>query len=321
MCGVWEHCGPDRWDDELRPEEWERVITDAARLGTRLISITGGEPLLYQGWERLIATAKRHDISIHLCTNGTMLTDENIVRLKESGVDSVSVSLESDQREIHEELRGIDTFKKVIAGLKRLKEQAPEIQVGINYLITAKNFRNLDRMVDFAETLGVDQIKFAPIHTNLQHKNKCLADYNQLLFTKEHMLELKQELERLLAALRRTRLMSVAPGFLNGVLEYYQYGKRPYCYAGHLTCAVNPHGFVTPCCDHEGEANVRNQSLTAIWRSPEFALQRQKVVSCTASCWDTTNVELSIRLRPLELVRGWRKTLQEIEFYFRGRNR
>jgi MoaA/NifB/PqqE/SkfB family radical SAM enzyme len=175
MCGVYEHDPADS-SEELSTEEWKAVIDSAAILRTMIISFTGGEPLVRSDIFDLIDYTRRKGIAVHLCSNGTIIDEANASQLQEAGVQSVSVSVESATPEAHELLRGNGTFERALQGIRCLQEKAPDIRIGINYLITTLNYRNMSAMIPFAEGLGVHQIKFAPIHTNLLHRRKPLED-------------------------------------------------------------------------------------------------------------------------------------------------
>lgn len=57
----------------LMPVEWiERIIAEAAPHGLReVIPSTMGEPLLYEGLERIVDACKQHGVQLNLTTNGT----------------------------------------------------------------------------------------------------------------------------------------------------------------------------------------------------------------------------------------------------------
>ncbi len=320
MCGVCELENSRAHEQELTTDEWKAVIDSAARLGVMIISISGGEPLLRRDVYELIAHAKSKGITVHMCTNGILINADRAQKLRESGVSTVSISVEGTDAAVHDRLRGAGTHAPALAAIRLLRETAPEIRIGINYLITRQNFRNMADMVAFAEGLGVDQLKFAPIHTNLLHRRKRIEEYNELLFSREDLEELEGELKKLGAACENTRLLTTSTTFFSGIASLYSEPRRFKCYAGYAAIAVNPTGGVAPCCDIEGGLNVRTEPLERIWRGAEFHKLRNRVRHCGASCWDTTNTELSLRLRPAGLLGELARNLRDLNFYFGGGN-
>lgn len=319
MCGVCDYSATDDLP-ELTTDEWKSVIDSAARLGTTLLSVSGGEPLLRTDVYEIIAHAHRLGMSVHMCTNGVLLTEESVRKLRESGVDTVSVSIESPVREVHEDLRGAGTFDAALEGIRRLRALAPEVRIGINFTISTASYRHMAETVPFAEALGVDQIKFAPIHMNLLHKRKPVEEFRELIFKPEDLNAFDMEVQRLLTALKRSRLQTSSKSFLEGMSRLYRDPQTFRCYAGYAICAINPSGTVVPCCDMEGALSVRDQSLESIWRSKEFHHLRERVGRCCTACWDTTNTELSLRLAPGSVLSDVWQTWRDLRFYFsRGR--
>src|SRR6185369_2233419 len=68
------------------------ALTDAARMGYELVSFTGGESLLYWGLDRALAHAKSQGLRTTVTTNGTLLTEKRLSRIK-GRVDFLAISL------------------------------------------------------------------------------------------------------------------------------------------------------------------------------------------------------------------------------------
>lgn len=318
-CGVCDlECGHGQ-EDELTTAQWKAVIDAAAlELGTTLAAVSGGEPLLRQDIYDIIRHATDRGISIHLCTNATLLDAAAAKQLNDAGVATVSVSLESPDPETHDYLRGADTYPAVVNAVRMLREHAPRVRVGINYLITRHNYKNMHAMVDFAESLGAHQIKFAPIHTNLLHRLKPLTQYEELLFREADIEDLEQEVRRARQRSRQSKLHATSDAFFAGISSLYTTPKRFRCHAGYAICAISPTGNVAPCCGKDSSFNVKRQSLASIWRDPDFHQLRKQVHTCADPCWDTTYTELSLLLRPVSLARNLFHYLRNMRFYFGG---
>src|SRR5208282_1756119 len=68
-------------------EEMHRRIDKLAELGTSLITISGGEPLLHPELDDIIRRIKHHGRVAGLITNGYLLVPERIERLNRAGLD------------------------------------------------------------------------------------------------------------------------------------------------------------------------------------------------------------------------------------------
>lgn len=322
MCGVCDQNPRREEAPELGLKECEEIIAGAARLKTSLMLISGGEALLRKDLVlHTIRVGRANGIAAHLCTNGLLLTPDAVAELREAGLETVSVSVESPQRDVHDSLRGSGTYDAAIGGIRLLRETAPEIRVGINCTITASNFRNLDAMVPFAESLGAHQIKFAPVHTNLLHRKKDYGALQDLFFSEEQLPQLEEEIAKLRKAMQKTRLLTSSSLFLSKISSLALETPRFHCYAGFAACTVNPDGSVTPCCDMDGALSIRDMPLDEIWRSPQYQAMRRQVCRCTSHCWDALYAEISLRFRLRSMVNDLRRSWKEIGFYFgKGRS-
>src|SRR5664279_4507462 len=74
----------NEYDDFSKPvpvETMKRRIDDLARIGTSIVTFSGGEPLLHPELDDLIAHVRTHPIIAGLITNGYLLTADRIKRL------------------------------------------------------------------------------------------------------------------------------------------------------------------------------------------------------------------------------------------------
>jgi len=316
MCDQWK--AEESNSQELTTKEWHSVIDSAAKMNTLLISITGGEPLLRPDIFQIIERINKNKINCHLCTNGSLLNSKTVEKLKESPPHSISISLDSNQAEIHNELRGKDCFNSAVNGIRLLKKHIPKIKIGINYLVCKKNFKNMGKMVLFAESLGVERLNIQMIHTNLQHKNKPLESFKGFLFTKEDIPQLRLEVKKFMTAISKTNLKTLSKTYIRGIPKMLNENNMRFpCYAGYVSCAIDPFGRVSPCEEIDGAESVRDKPLEDIWKSSSFQELRGRAYRCTSNCWDTTHTELNIRGSIKGLVWESGQILNDIDYYLR----
>jgi MoaA/NifB/PqqE/SkfB family radical SAM enzyme len=307
MCGACDYSPGNH--GMLSLDEWKTVVDSAAKLNTQILSITGGEALLRKDVFELIRYIRAYGIAVHLNTNGLLLTDKHIHELRQSGVGTVSISIESAEQEIHDAIRGQGAFERTVKNLRRLRELAPEIRVGLNCVINKHNIAGLDSLVRLGADAGVHQLKFAPIHTNLQHKDKPVSEYEHMIFQETDLDLLEAELAKVRDALAKTDIQSTSDRFFDGMANLYRPpASNFYCYAGWAISVIDAQGNVAACFDKDGAMNVREMPLDEIWRSAGFHQHRQLVRHCEKACWDTTNLR-NLLLDP-------RQTWRDIRFYF-----
>ncbi len=88
----------NEYDDFSKPvptEAMKRRIDDLARLGTSIITFSGGEPLLHPELDDLIAHIRSYPVIAAIITNGYLLTAERIQRLNHAGLDHLQISIDN----------------------------------------------------------------------------------------------------------------------------------------------------------------------------------------------------------------------------------
>jgi MoaA/NifB/PqqE/SkfB family radical SAM enzyme len=116
-------------------EDWDRVITEAAELGTYAFLIAGGEPFVFKG---LLDLCAKHDDKLFLIfTNGTAVGDEEYKKLKKMSNTGIVVSVEGS-KDITDQRRGEGIHEKAVGTAKRLGKAG--ILSGISVTITNKNY-------------------------------------------------------------------------------------------------------------------------------------------------------------------------------------
>ena len=97
-------------------EKMKKVVDELAEGGTVSIRLLGGEPLLVNKLNQLIAHIKSKGMYCEIVTNGMLIRK----RVKEwpelRMVDSFSVSLDGNKYS-HDKIRGKDNFEKVVDGI------------------------------------------------------------------------------------------------------------------------------------------------------------------------------------------------------------
>src|SRR5579862_4083553 len=91
----------NEYDDVSKPvpiDEMLRRIDHLARLGTSIITISGGEPLLHPELDEIIARIRHHGRMAGMITNGYLLVPERIQRLNKAGLDHLQISIETCSR-------------------------------------------------------------------------------------------------------------------------------------------------------------------------------------------------------------------------------
>src|ERR1700760_3303427 len=85
----------DRVSAPVPIEEMLRRIDQLARLGTQIITISGGEPLLHPQLDEIIRAIRSHNAIATIITNGYLLTPDRIERLNRAGLEQLQISIDN----------------------------------------------------------------------------------------------------------------------------------------------------------------------------------------------------------------------------------
>ena len=153
------HCyNAGRHEDDLPLADLRRVAEKLQDLGTVMVALSGGEPLLRDDLEE-IARCFDESTCLTLNTTGDGLTPERAEALRESGVFAVGISLDSMVPAEHDRLRGV-------VGASDTALQALELVGAAGmypYIVSVASHEFLEpdhfwRFVDFAARIGAREV-------------------------------------------------------------------------------------------------------------------------------------------------------------------
>jgi radical SAM protein with 4Fe4S-binding SPASM domain len=106
------------------------LLDQAYQLGTTWIDLTGGEFFLYRDWDTVLVHARRLGLVVTVHTNGVLLTQAHVNRLKEVGVRQVQVSVDSHIPMVHDAVRGPQgSLMRTINGIHRAQDAGLAIRI------------------------------------------------------------------------------------------------------------------------------------------------------------------------------------------------
>ena len=144
------YCRPENQDPPtlLTHQQRLKLVGVAARLGCRRLRLTGGEPLLAPGLVPLIQEVKDLDLmeEVALTSNGVLLDRPLAHRLKQAGLDRITISLDGADAQAVRRMGGGTSFARVVAAVGHA--QAVGLPVKINMVVMAHG--NGDQVVPMA---------------------------------------------------------------------------------------------------------------------------------------------------------------------------
>lgn len=184
FCG--SRCGdhsPELITNELTPGvicNCFKEIAEAYDAHNIMINVTGGEPLLRQDLFDIMAYASELGFPWGLVTNGSLI-DEAVVKLmKNSGMKTISISLDGTAG-IHNMLRKIsDGFAKIEKAVKLLKKAEFLDELQITTVVNHKNINELETLYSILQSWGIDSWRIATVDPIGRAENQ-----KELLLTEE----------------------------------------------------------------------------------------------------------------------------------------
>jgi radical SAM protein with 4Fe4S-binding SPASM domain len=141
--------------DDLNTSECLRIVDELAQYAPFILVLSGGEPLWRRDVFEIAARANGHGIRVALATNGTLVDEAMAMRIKESGIVRVAISLDGTDRGTHDTFRGhTGAFEAAKRGIRCLQELG--ISTQINTTVSRHNAHQLPEMVELAKSLKVD---------------------------------------------------------------------------------------------------------------------------------------------------------------------
>jgi MoaA/NifB/PqqE/SkfB family radical SAM enzyme len=241
-----------------------------------IVNLTGGEPLLRRDLLQLIQRIKATGpVYLSLLTNGALLSGEKASKLRQAGLDGLSISLNYPGPE-HDQERNIpglfEHIREVIPQVKR----AGFRRIDLNTVIMATNLGRLDELARLARSWGVGLCFSSYSAGKTGSDERGDLDLEQLDETIQRMRRLKRE----------GWPIECSDFYMENVPRYFREGGVPNCRAGQRTIHVTPDGMVKPCPD-----------LPPVAHFSRYETRNQPPVTCT-SCWYRCRGESEVPIKP-----------------------
>ena len=248
---------------ELGTDDWLRVLREARAAGSVQCGFSGGEPLMRDDLELLVAEAHRLGFYTNLLTSGVGLTPARAAALKAAGLDHIQLSFQDSTRELNDFLSHTRTFdlKQRVAGL--IKGNGwPMV---MNCVIHRLNIDYIDRIIEMALELGAEYLELA----NSQYYSWAHLNRAELLPSREQIERAERVTNEYRARIGdRMRILFVVPDY------YEDRPKKCMNGWGNIFLTIAPDGTALPC--HTARMlpalefpNVTRMSIADIWYRSE----------------------------------------------------
>ena len=235
---------------DLPQAEIVRFLSTAGDSAIARVFVAGGEPLIWPGIDAVLHALSRAGIAVTVCTNGIPLNRGEIRDLlRDTGVDAVSVSLDSVDPEVNDAHRPArnrkDGWHSVVSGIRALAGERGDtdgMRIGVYTVISRHTLATLPATAAFAADLGADYfvpqpISLAPdhhLHPQLSLREQDIPQLTAALaaiYDAGHPLALPDRSygEQIAASVRTHQQLALG------------------CFGGHTLAFIEPDGSVWDC--------------------------------------------------------------------------
>jgi Fe-coproporphyrin III synthase len=273
-CDHWRH---GRTDASLA--SITGLLPSLESLGTRMVALSGGEPLLHPEWVQIAQLLKSRGLELWLLTSGLSLAKH--ARRAGALFDYITVSLDGTDSETYAAIRGVDAFDKVLEGIRSVANYgvAPSIRVTLQ----RANYRQLPIFVDLARTIGARQVSFLAVDVANPHAFGRVDDFSSDLALQAEDLPvfegLVRHMEAEYAESFRSGFIAESPSKLRRILQYFSAlcGRGAFpsvrCNAPDFSAVIGANGRVQPCFFIPGPSHA------SAWEDFPAALDGDRMVA------------------------------------------
>ena len=235
-------------EKELAPDRLRTLIGEASTLGVSVIFLAGGEPLMRS--DILEIAGSYPEVIFPLFTNGLLITDETVSRLRELPNVIPVVSMEGKEAQT-DERRGAGVYARLRSTLEKMKKAG--LFSGLSFTVTKENFATL---------------------TDAAYIKSLMSTGSRLFFFVEY-IPVKEETEELvITAEQRQTLVAILNDFrakFSGLFVAFPGDEEEFggCLsAGRGFIHISAEGDLEPCpFAPYSDTNVREGSLKEALRS------------------------------------------------------
>jgi radical SAM protein with 4Fe4S-binding SPASM domain len=306
MCGQWGQKGsshaypPEELRKQLSIDDIRKLLDDVAEFRP-VITLFGGEPLIYEELPEVIRMIKERGMRCNVITNGVLLA-KKAASIMDAGIDEIIFSLDGP-RDIHDEIRGAaKTYDRAMAGFKKIAGLKKERNtsrplVNISSTIFEVNYTRLDEIVRSAEEMSASSITFHHLiflsseiysrHDGIFQNYFSCSSHDWEGFIREHTPDIIPEkliqMLKKIGSLKTDVDVSVYPNLRDSeIIKYYtsfdflpeSYKNR--CISPWMVAYVFPDGSVRPCQSlNYSIGNIRDASFKQLWNCDSASIFRK----------------------------------------------
>jgi uncharacterized protein (TIGR00661 family) len=164
-CIACESRAKDWWRPDAQGisiDQWKDVIKQIKAAGFQLVTISGGEPLIYPDLVELVHSISSQGLLPVINTNGVHLPPKLLQRLCDAGLKGINFSLDSPRPSIHDAMRRRrGAWRHCLEAVRNAREYDDRIWFAIRMVLTAQNLMDLPEMIRLAAEQQASSLKLS----------------------------------------------------------------------------------------------------------------------------------------------------------------
>lgn len=284
-------------ENELGFEAWKSIIVKLKKwLGVFNLTFGGGEPFLKEDLLGICRFASEKGIVTSVVSNGSLIDKALGEKIIFSGLDALSLSLNSLNPEIHNMTRGTtSSFDEVMRAIENLKNRNG-IRLTLSTTVMKENINDLIDLVEFVKSEGLDGINFQPLmeaeifpvydkdgQSGKYSKGKLYSEIGKntgdIDNVFEHLINMKGKGYPINNSVKHLKYMSkyLRNPADSGILSIP-------CKIGSKNFFIDPFGNVRICVIMEPIGNIARDIPSKIWNCEKAQRQREMIRRCQKAC-------------------------------------
>lgn len=245
----------DLLSNELSTREVYDLFDDMHKYGTFFICIGGGEPLMRKDILEVLEYGHKKQLAVSIVSNGILFTKDLIETLNQYCLDTIWISLEGLEYN-HERLRGKGTYTKALQAINLLKKYS-NAKIAIRVSLSKYNLDEYSQIIDLAEKMGVDILRFTPL---LEYGR---AKGQNLTISQNQYIEFLQQIVNV-----KSSVKIIHPNMIDAG-KFWVTPDDFGCHCGKEAIWIDEIGNYSPCFffgDEYISGNIREEKYISLWQ-------------------------------------------------------
>ncbi len=238
----------------------------------KAVDISGaGEPFIFDDFFDMVKFCKKRNKTVSTITNGSLLNEKTCCKIIDSGIDTISISVDAAKDETYKEIRPGGDFNKVVENINHLAWERDKAGSNLRIVITVVMMRQ-----NFDELLGIVDL-FSKLKTVFSFYNLLLHDKAELARFEHSLMSMdKKYVQSRLSELEENIKGKKLVADIQFPKVTPKWGR---CRKLSSAVSIDYKGELRFCCTGREKTfgKIENGNFFKIWNKAEFTKARKQM--------------------------------------------